>query len=146
MLAEQATASNAIVTQLRKTSLSKEAREVAEIQLQRWVLLHTRFVEECSFDRRSHLSAGFELCSLSSNMTPFLKAPDCICLGLVLILHSFHTRSRAIMLNCEHSQRLEPHFPLLLLLRRCLQTQAHESPYAESPYAERPCEGPPSLP
>src|SRR6266568_8504093 len=36
----------------------------------------------------------------------FLKAPDCCCLGVVLILQSFQIR-RAIMLNLEHPQRLE---------------------------------------
>src|SRR5450759_1937717 len=36
----------------------------------------------------------------------FLKAPDCCCLEVVLLLHSFQIR-RAIILNLEHLQRLE---------------------------------------
>src|SRR6266702_4504020 len=38
--------------------------------------------------------------------TPFLKAPDFCCLGVVLILYSFQIR-RAIMLNVEHTQLQE---------------------------------------
>src|SRR5260370_28165709 len=67
----------------------------------------------------------------------FLKAPDCCCLEVVLILQSFQIR-RAIILNLEHPQRN----PRGAYLQEPMPILSRLSPMGPNSFTSRRTQGP----